>query len=63
MKNSHYNREHFKNELSNVKNEFRDAYESALGVRPVFSLDHLTVLELQARTFNLRRAQATNRFA
>ena len=45
------------------KNEFRDAYESALGVRPVFSLDHLTVLELQARTLNLRRAQAAGRFA
>ena len=55
-----------KNDLSNVygqlKNEFRDVYESALGVRPVFSLDHLTVLELQARTFNLRRAVAAGRF-
>ncbi len=34
---------------------FRDAYEEAFGVRPVFNVDHLTDAELLARTYNIRR--------
>ncbi len=44
------------------EDDFRDAFEEALGVRPVFSVDYLTVSELQARTENLREAHAAGRF-
>ncbi len=35
---------------------FRDAYEIAFGVRPVFNLDHLSNSELEARTELIERA-------
>ncbi len=38
---------------------YRDAYEVAFGVRPVFSLAYLTDAELAARTANLRAAANT----
>lgn len=38
---------------------FRDAYERAFGVRPVFNLDHLTDAELLERTKQISNAQLT----
>ena len=38
---------------------YRDAYEAAFGVRPVFSLDYLTAAELQNRTAQLGAAAKT----
>jgi hypothetical protein len=35
---------------------FRDAYEKAFGVRPVFSVDHLSNAELQARIELIEKA-------
>jgi hypothetical protein len=35
---------------------FRDAYEVAFGVRPVFSVDHLTSAELHYRTALIKAA-------
>ena len=36
-----------------AEDDFRDAYEATLGVRPVFSVAGFSVVELQARTENL----------
>jgi hypothetical protein len=36
-----------------AEDDFRDAYEAVLGVRPVFSVAGFSVVELQARTENL----------
>ena len=38
---------------------YRDAYEVAFGVRPVFSLAYLTAAELQTRTTQLNAAANT----
>lgn len=53
------------NELNeaSAEDDFRDAYEAAHGVRPVFSVDYLSVDELQDRTENLQAADAAGRFA
>ena len=48
---------------SDAEKDFRDAYEAALGVRPVFNLDYLSVVELQARTEQIQAAHAAGRFA
>ncbi len=36
--------------------QFRNAYEVAFGVRPVFSVDHLTAAELHFRTALIKAA-------
>ncbi len=42
--------------------DYRDAYEVAFGVRPVFSLDYLTTGELQNRTAQLNSGHAKTYF-
>ena len=48
-------REHedFGDDDDDAEDDFRDAYEAVLGVRPVFSVAGFSVVELQARTENL----------
>jgi hypothetical protein len=46
-----------------AEDDFRDAYEAAFSVRPVFSVDGFSVAELQDRTEQLRAAHAAGRFA
>jgi hypothetical protein len=41
--------------ISFYRDLFRDAYERAYGVRPVFSLDYLTAAELQWRTAQIKK--------
>ncbi len=40
-----------------AKKIFHDVYEGAFGVRPVFSVDHLTGNELIERAKNIANAQ------
>ncbi len=46
-----------------AEDDFRDAYEAAFGVRPVFSVDGFSVGELEARTEQIQAAHAAGRFA
>lgn len=41
---------------------FRNAYEAAFGVRPVFSLSHLTDREVIARTASIEYGVKTRQF-
>lgn len=50
-------------EKYDARDEFLDAFESAMGVRPVFDISYLSLADLRARTFNLKAAQDAGRFA
>jgi hypothetical protein len=42
--------------------KFRNTYEETFGVRPAFSLDHLTDAEIVARTEAIKHGEATKQF-
>ena len=48
---------------ADAEDEFRNAYESAFGVRPEFSVASFSPAELLARADSIREAHAAGRFA